>query len=123
MTTRSTTTEPVALRDRIIDAAAKILVDEGYQSLSMRRVAQAVGCSQMAMYRHFTNKEALTQHICTQLYKRFALKMNAELESEDDDWERLRRFIKALIRFATNYPDHYSLIFLCLLYTSPSPRD
>lgn len=112
MTTRSTTTEPVALRDRIIDAAAKILVDEGYQSLSMRRVAQAVGCSQMAMYRHFTNKEALTQHICTQLYKRFALKMNAELESEDDDWERLRRFIKALIRFATNYPDHYSLIFL-----------
>jgi AcrR family transcriptional regulator len=104
--------EGVALRDRIIDAASKVFVEEGYESLSMRRVAQEVGCSQMAMYRHFANKEALTQHICGQLYASFTAKMNREIESVTDPWEKLRRFIAALIRFATSYPDHYSLIFL-----------
>jgi AcrR family transcriptional regulator len=105
------TGEVVGLRKRIIDAASKVFLEEGYRSLSMRRVAQEAGCSQMAMYRHFANKEALTQHICTQIYTRFATKMNREIEAVADPRERLRRFIAELIRFATSYPDHYSLIF------------
>ena len=104
--------EGVALRDRIVDAASKLLLEEGYACLSMRRVAQEAGCSQMAMYRHFANKEALTQHICGQLYASFTLKMHRWIESIVDPWEQLRRFIAALIQFATSYPDHYSLIFL-----------
>ena len=112
MTKSSATGGGSALRERIIEAASKVLTNEGYESLSMRRVAQEANCSQMAMYRHFENKEALTQHICTQLYTRFAAKMNREMDSVADPWERLKRFIAALIRFATNYPDHYSLIFL-----------
>lgn len=100
------------LRERIIEAASKVFVEEGYQSLSMRRVAQEVGCSQMAMYRHFANKEALTQHICSELYTRFAAKMNREIDAVTDPWERCCRLVAALIRFALHYPDHYSLIFL-----------
>jgi len=42
--------------------------------------------------------------------------MNRELDSVTDPWERLTRFVAALIRFATNYPDHYSLIFLVRHY-------
>jgi AraC-like DNA-binding protein len=41
------------LRSRIIDAAGKLFAEHGYQSVSMRRVADLAGCSQMAMYRHF----------------------------------------------------------------------
>jgi AcrR family transcriptional regulator len=108
----STSRETLGLRERIIEAASKLFVEEGYQSLSMRRVAQEVGCSQMAMYRHFANKEALTQHICALLYNRFATKMNREIQAVSDPWERCCRFASALIRFALHYPDHYSLIFL-----------
>ncbi|WP_162537567.1 TetR/AcrR family transcriptional regulator [Granulicella sp. WH15] len=108
----ATPAEGTALRDRIIDAASKVFIEEGYESFSMRRVAQEVGCSQMAMYRHFANKEALTQHLCSELYSRFATKMNREIEAASDPREQLHRFIAALIRFATSYPDHYSLIFL-----------
>jgi AcrR family transcriptional regulator len=112
MANRSVSGEGLGLRERIIEAASKVFVEEGYQSLSMRRVAQEVGCSQMAMYRHFANKEALTQHICSQLYTRFAAKMNREIDAVTDPWERCCRFVAATLRFAVNYPDHYSLIFL-----------
>jgi AcrR family transcriptional regulator len=104
--------EGLGLRERLIEAASKVFIEEGYQNLSMRRVAQEVGCSQMAMYRHFANKEALTQHICSQLYASFAAKMKREIAVVSDPWERCRCFVAALIRFALNYPDHYSLIFL-----------
>jgi AcrR family transcriptional regulator len=107
-----------ALRDRIVEAASKVFVEEGYENLSMRRVALEAGCSQMAMYRHFANKEALIQHLCAQLYSRFVVKMNHEIESVDDPWEKLNRFIVAIIGFATSYPDHYSLIFL-VRYSDP----
>jgi AcrR family transcriptional regulator len=112
MAKRSVSGEGLGLRERIIEAASKVFVEEGYQSLSMRRVAQEAGCSQMAMYRHFANKEALTQHLCSQLYTRFAAKISREFDSVIDPWERCRRFVAATLRFALNYPDHYSLIFL-----------
>jgi AcrR family transcriptional regulator len=104
--------ESVPLRNRIIEAASKVFAEEGYESLSMRRVAQEAGCSQMAMYRHFANKEALTQHICTEVYSRFTAKMRREIDLERDPWQQLRRFIAALIKFAVAFPDHYGLIFL-----------
>ncbi len=100
------------LRERLIQAASKVLVEEGYDNLSMRRVAQEAGCSQMAMYRHFANKEALTQHLCTLLYVRFTAEMHREMDTVDQPWEKVRIFIASLIQFAVSYPDHYSLVFL-----------
>jgi AcrR family transcriptional regulator len=64
------------------------------------------------IYRHFANKEALTQHLCAQLYARFTSKMYREMATANDPWSQLRVFVGALIRFALSYPDHYSLIFL-----------
>jgi AcrR family transcriptional regulator len=111
--------EGLGLRERLIEAASKIFVEEGYQNLSMRRVAQEASCSQMAMYRHFANKEGLTQHICSQLYASFAAKMKREIDAVSDPWERCRRFVAALIHFAVRYPDHYSLVFL-VRHSNPS---
>jgi AcrR family transcriptional regulator len=100
------------LKQRIVHAASELFTSGGYDALSMRRVAQEAGCSQMAMYRHFANKEALVQHICTNLYNRFTVRMNEEIAGEPDAQKKLHRFITALLDFAEQYPDHYSLIFL-----------
>ncbi|MEK6397771.1 MAG: TetR/AcrR family transcriptional regulator [Terriglobus sp.] len=104
------TAEP--LKQRIVQAASQIFTSGGYDALSMRRVAQEAGCSQMAMYRHFANKEALVQHICADLYTRFVIRMHEEMADEVDAHKKLRRFIAAVLDFAEQYPDHYSLIFL-----------
>ncbi len=104
--------ESIGLRERLVEAASRVFMEEGYENLSMRRVAQEAGCSQMAMYRHFANKAALIQHICVELYTRFTEKMSREMQAADTPWEELRVFIAAVIRFAYTYPEHYSLIFL-----------
>jgi AcrR family transcriptional regulator len=101
-----------SLKEQIIQAASRIFETQGNEGLSMRRVAQEVGCSQMAMYRHFANKEALVQHICGDIYTHFAARIQEEIAGEVDPRRKLRRFIRAVLQFAEQYPDHYSLIFL-----------
>jgi AcrR family transcriptional regulator len=112
MPSRVKAAEVESLRDRIVQAASRLFTTEGYEALSMRRVAQEVGCSQMAMYRHFANKEALVQYICAELYTQFAARINAEIGAEPDARNKLKRFVGAVLQFAEQYPDHYSLIFL-----------
>ncbi|MDE1156486.1 MAG: TetR/AcrR family transcriptional regulator [Acidobacteriaceae bacterium] len=106
------------LRRRIIEAAEKIFVEEGYGNFSMRRVAQSAGCSQMAAYRHFANKEALTQHLCAILYSDFATRMLSQMRVTADPIKQVHIFIATLMDFAVAYPDHYSQIFL-IRHTDP----
>jgi AcrR family transcriptional regulator len=112
MPNRAKAAETESLKDRIVQAASRLFTTEGYDALSMRRVAQEVGCSQMAMYRHFANKEALVQHICAELYMQFAARINEEIRTEADARKKLKRFVRAVLQFAEQYPDHYALIFL-----------
>lgn len=102
----------VGLREQLIEAASKLFLEGGYENLSMRRVAQEVGCSQMAMYRHFANKQALAQHLCAVIYSDFTAKMNREMVVAERPSDRIRIFIEKLLEFAHTYPDHYTLIFL-----------
>lgn len=44
---------PAPLRDSLVDAAARLLVSEGPAALTLRRLADEVGTSTMAIYTHF----------------------------------------------------------------------
>ena len=54
-------TAPTA--ERILRAARALFERGGAQSVTMRRVADAVGLTPMAIYRHFPNREALLKRI------------------------------------------------------------
>jgi AcrR family transcriptional regulator len=49
--------------ERILRAARDLFERGGAEAVSMRRVAQVVGLTPMAIYRHFPNREALLKRI------------------------------------------------------------
>jgi len=49
--------------ERILRAARTLFERDGAEGVSMRRVAEAVGLTPMAIYRHFPNREALLKRI------------------------------------------------------------
>ena len=49
--------------ERILRAARALFERGGAEAVSMRRVAEAVGLTPMAIYRHFPNREALLKRI------------------------------------------------------------
>jgi AcrR family transcriptional regulator len=57
--------------DRISQAALAILEAEGPEAVSMRRVADSVDITPMAIYHHFSNREALLDSVTNQQFATF----------------------------------------------------
>ncbi len=69
--------------DRILSAARTLFEREGAAAVSMRRVADAVGVTPMAIYRHFPNREALLKRISDDSFNEIAHHWNALREGGD----------------------------------------
>jgi AcrR family transcriptional regulator len=54
---------PPLTQERIVDVALELLRREGYEAVSMRRLAQALGTGPASLYAHVENKKELDQLI------------------------------------------------------------
>ncbi|MDR3726371.1 MAG: TetR/AcrR family transcriptional regulator [Terracidiphilus sp.] len=100
------------LRRRLLEAASRLFGEFGYDRVSIRSIAQEVGCSQMAMYRHFPDKEALIRHLCTELYQRFTTQLHDKFDYLPEPRERLRQALRNFVLLSVKNPHHYRLTFL-----------
>jgi AcrR family transcriptional regulator len=100
------------LRIRILEAASQLFGKEGYENVSIKRIAEEAGCSQMAMYRHFPDKSSLIRHLCTELYRQFTIHLHEKYDSLPDPKERLLRALRDFILISHKNPHHYRLTFV-----------
>lgn len=99
------------IRTRILDAARDLFVREGYEAVTMRRVAEKIEYSPTAIYFHFRDKETLLREICDADFLTLAHQIAAAAEIRDPI-ERLRATGMAYFRFGMDYPNHYRLMFM-----------
>jgi AcrR family transcriptional regulator len=101
-----------ALREEIMNAAAELFAAEGYESVSMRKIAQRIGYTPMSIYLHFKDKADLLDCICEQafadLYRRHE-RVDAEIS---DPGERLKAGMRTFIDFALQNPSYYRATFI-----------
>lgn len=110
-TTERRERERQELRTRILDAAREMFVAEGYEAVTMRKIAERIEYSPTAIYAHFKDKNALIRELCENDFMAFAQKFVAFLQV-DDPIERLRRAGVAYVDFAIENPQHYRLMFM-----------
>jgi len=99
------------LRGRLLEAARRLFGEAGYQNVSMRKIAEEAGCSLMASYRHFPDKNALIRQLCIDLYEQFTLQLRHQLDQISDPKERLKEAMRRFIALAVANPHHYRLTF------------
>lgn len=73
----------VSTADRILRAARTIFEAEGADAVSMRRVAESVGVTAMAIYRHFPNREALLKRISDDSFAEIAHHWESRSQNPD----------------------------------------
>jgi len=61
--------EKEALRQDILDAARELFVEEGYDNVSMRRVAEKIEYSPTTIYLYFEDKASLLYAICEETFR------------------------------------------------------
>jgi AcrR family transcriptional regulator len=92
------TREPLT-RDRVIEAALRVMDEEGLDAVSMRRVAREVGVEAMSLYHHVEDKEDLLDGICEHVMAGF------EFPDPVEDWaENCRRGARAWRRLLQSHP-------------------
>jgi AcrR family transcriptional regulator len=98
-------------RRRFLDAARKVLIEEGFDALTMRRVAEVAEYSPAALYVHFEDKTTLVRQLCSHDFAVFTQELRGAPRVEDPV-ERLAELAQKYAAFALRHPEHYRLLFL-----------
>jgi len=99
------------VRGRIVDAARELFLSEGYEAVTMRKIADRIEYSPTAIYFHFRDKDALIREVCDTDYRALAHQLTALAEIKDP-FDRLRQIGRAYVEFGVKYPNHYRLMFM-----------
>jgi AcrR family transcriptional regulator len=108
-----------SLRDQIRDTARDLFAREGYESVSMRRIGSEVGCSPMAIYRHYENKEELLLSICEETFQHMIRLLDETRKGPGTRLEILRRCVRTILDFHISHPNHYKVTFMTVLPPGP----
>ncbi len=99
------------LRRLILDHTRHLLVADGYEALSMRRIARSVGCSATSIYLHFESKDALTHALIDEGMRRLYAALSGVAAAHPDPTARLDALSRTYVRFGLDNPEYYQVMF------------
>ncbi len=100
-----------ATRERILAAARDLFVREGFEKVTLRRIAEAIEYTPAALYVHFEDKHALMSALCDQDFGLLREAMRTA-DAIEDPVERVRAIGGAYVDFALAHPHHYRFMFM-----------
>jgi AcrR family transcriptional regulator len=103
--------ERVEVRRKILDAARDLFASEGYDRVTMRRIAEAIEYSPTTIYHHFEDKDDLVSALCEEDFSRLLAAFEGQTPPADPvEW--IRRLGRAYAAFALQNPNHYRFMFM-----------
>ncbi len=98
-------------RINILDAAFQIVKNEGWQALSMRKIADAIEYTAPIIYEYFANKEAILQELTKKGNALLSKDLLAAKAKHDTPAEQLEAMWMAYWNFAFAEKELYQLMF------------
>jgi len=95
------------LAPQLLDAARRLLDEEGPGKLSLRAVSERVGVSPTAAYHHFASRGELLAHLAAQGFR----ELSQVLADDSEGGAQLLQVCLAYFRFARGNPAIYQLMF------------
>ncbi len=99
------------VRDSILDNALEIINSEGYDSLTMRRLGDSLGCSAKTIYNYYCSKEEIYLRVLTRGFEKINGIVDRSLEGITDPVEKLRVMSKVYIQFGLDNVNYYNIMF------------
>lgn len=103
--------DKMKMRSHILDMAMKLFLEEGFQRVTMRRIATEIEYSTGTIYLYFRDKDEILYALHTLCFEKF-YKEQETVMSIKDPWKRLRKHGKVYVNFALKNPEYYDLMFI-----------
>jgi AcrR family transcriptional regulator len=99
------------VRRKILDAARELFASEGYERVTMRRIAEAIEYSATTIYHHFEDKDDLVSALCEGDFGKLLSLFEGQAPPEDPvEW--IRQLGMAYAAFGLQNPNHYRFMFM-----------
>ncbi len=104
--TRTATTDLVPA---VLEAAGRLLAQDGPDALSIRKIAAEAGVAPMSLYNHFGGKHGIVEALFKQGFEAMTSSLRAIAEA--DPAEHFRAGMRCYRRYALNHPAVYAVMF------------
>jgi AcrR family transcriptional regulator len=102
----------VSTRDRLVEAATRLLDEGGPAAVTLREVGRLAGVSHNAPYKHFADKEELLAAVAArELMRRDRAGAARTPRPGGSPRDELRRIMHDYVRWALRYPARFKLTF------------
>lgn len=106
-----------AVQEKILAAALTVIDEEGFPSLTMRKIAKKSGMTAPNIYNYFGSKDAIYITLVYRGFTQLKAALQVALEKENPPMARARTMAMAYLRFGLLNPALYEIMF-----TSRTPR-
>lgn len=106
------TTKNMTTKDAIIYESLKLFSDNGYDAVSTRMIARAVGASDAVIYKHFKNKQEILNTIID-VCKNHYMEKCSSIKLETLCWKDIKKICMDMFKFQTT--DEWIVMFRKLL--------
>src|SRR5215475_12985657 len=104
--------EKANIREEIIDAARDLFVKEGYEHVSIRKIAEKIEYAPGTIYLYFRDKAEILERLCDETFSKLMQRMQAIHKDQSEPLESLRRGLRTYIQFGVDNPNHYIVTFV-----------
>lgn len=108
-----------AMRERIASSAQILFQSQGYGMVSMRRLAQEVGCSPMTLYNYYPAKIDILRTLWSGVFADVFARVAAADRPRAQAHKRLEATALAYAQYWIEHPEHYRLVFMAEGVTQP----
>ena len=95
----------------ILAAAWNMVITDGWQSLSIRKIADAIGYSVPVIYNHFENKEAILLEFSKEGFQKLAVVLQSARALHSSPFDQLHAMAEAYWDFSFELKEYYQLMF------------
>jgi AcrR family transcriptional regulator len=99
------------IRSRILTTAWQMVKEDGWQSVSIRKIAEAIEYSVPVIYDHFENKEAILMEFGKEAFRLLSKKIQQAKEKSNNPAEQLKAIADAYWSFALRNKEYYQLMY------------
>ncbi|HKV46421.1 MAG TPA: TetR/AcrR family transcriptional regulator [bacterium] len=102
--------ERLEMRHAILEAARGIAAQEGWQAVTIRRVAERIEYTPPTIYEYFENKEALLDEVSREAFRLLLEALRSARDTHGDPHARFRAMGEAYWAFVWQHPELYQVI-------------
>ncbi|NOR64297.1 MAG: TetR family transcriptional regulator [Rhodobacteraceae bacterium] len=100
------------MRAKISACALQLFQEEGFEAISMRRLAKEAGLTPMTLYKYFDSKVDILRSLWAEIFGELCVELEKIAAQEPDPRARIHAVSLRYVTYWQGNPEHYFMVFM-----------